>query len=147
MQEATCPLLKKRERGRERERLRLRAGEERGRGEEGKKGRERGKRRGREAGRPNPRFTALKASEFQAESRRSPTRLWASFLGLRVQSVDNENLHPPPPAPLAYKIFVFVPSQRWKMCKIKHREMCLYFENKPTERAETRITQTREGRK
>lgn len=49
-----------------------------------------------------------------------------------MQSVDNENLHPPPPSPLGYKIFVVVPSQRWKMCKIKPIEMCIYFlTNKP----------------
>ncbi|XP_041523445.1 uncharacterized protein LOC121458310 [Microtus oregoni] len=59
-----------------------------------------------EGGRPNPLFAALKASEFQAESRRSPTQQYSSFLGLRVQSVDNENFHPPPPCSLVYKIFV-----------------------------------------
>lgn len=71
-----------------------------------KRGEERREEEHTEGGRQTPLFAALKASEFQAESRRSPTQQYSSFLGLRVQSVDNENLHPPPPCSLVYKIFV-----------------------------------------
>lgn len=80
--------------------------------EEERTGQERREQRGQrgvehaEGGRPNPLFAALRPSEFQAESRRNHTQQYSSFLGLRVQSVDNENLHPPPPCSLVYKIFV-----------------------------------------